>query len=254
MNTILQTENLSIGYKKSPLVSGLNLQLKRGEITALIGRNGAGKSTLLRTLTGNLKKLGGRIEIDGRPLEDYARKELAGLLAVVNTDPNMAGGLMLKELVGLGRSPYSGIMGRLTAEDRRIIVEAMDDAGISHKKESFVSELSDGERQKGMIARGLAQQTPLIIMDEPFSFLDVAARLETLALLRGLAREREKAILYSTHDVSEALRMADRIWLFTRDKVIQGEPSTLIENGDIELLFPDSEIKFDPGRGDFYLP
>ena len=252
MNMFLKTENLAIGYKNNEIVSGLNLSLSRGEVTALIGRNGAGKSTLLKTLIGNIKALKGKVVINDIPLNNYSRKELAKLIAVVNTDPHMAGGLKLTELVALGRTPHTGIMGILTDADKAIIEESMKATGIYHKKEAFISELSDGERQKGMIARGLAQQTPIIIMDEPFSYLDVASRLETLALLKKLAQEKEKAILFSTHDVTEALRMADRIWLFVKGLIVEGKGRDLIDKGELDFLFPDSNVKFDREKEEFF--
>lgn len=254
MSVILKTRNLSIGYKKIKIAEDLSLELRRGEVTALIGRNGAGKTTLIKTLTGNLNPLGGEIFLEGRKLGEYKRTELAKAMAIVNTDPNMAGGLRLKELVGLGRIPYTGRMGVESKADKDIIEKVLETTGIAHKKESFVSELSDGERQKGMIARALAQQTPIIIMDEPFSFLDVASRLEMLDLLNNLAKEDNKAILLSTHEVAEALKMSVQIWLFLREEMITGRPEDLIERGDIDRLFEDTKVKFDRERGEFRIP
>lgn len=254
MSVILKTRNLSIGYKKIKIAEDLSLELRRGEVTALIGRNGAGKTTLIKTLTGNLSPFGGEIFLEGRKLGEYKRTELAKAMAIVNTDPNMAGGLRLKELVGLGRIPYTGRMGVESKADKDIIEKVLETTGIAHKKESFVSELSDGERQKGMIARALAQQTPIIIMDEPFSFLDVASRLEMLDLLNNLAKEDDKAILLSTHEVAEALKMSDQIWLFLREEMITGRPEDLIERGDIDRLFEDTKVKFDRERGEFRIP
>lgn len=254
MKKILETAGLAIGYKGNALASDLNLSLGIGEVTALIGRNGAGKSTLIKTITGNLKPVKGSIEIEGRSLESISRKDLSRLLAVVSTDPDMAGGLRLKELVGLGRIPYTGRLGILSDHDKDIIKESMNLTGVYKKKDCFISELSDGERQKGIIARGLAQQTPVIVMDEPFSYLDVASRLEILKLLKDLAASREKALLFSTHDVAEALRMADKIWLFTeKDGILTGSPEELIQGGKIDLLFPDSSVKFDRERKDFFI-
>lgn len=254
MNVILETENLSIGYKGVQIAENLNLNLREGEVTALIGRNGAGKSTLIKTLTGNLPPLKGSVTINKENITKINRKDLSRLISVVNTDPHMAGGLRLRELVELGRIPYTGRIGILSKDDNRIVEEALKATGVLHMKERYVSELSDGERQKGMIARGLAQETPLIIMDEPFSFLDVASRWEILELMKNLAIEKNKAILFSTHEVSEALRMSDRIWLFTVNGLLEGEPEKLISSGAVDLLFPQSRIKFDKKKGDFYLP
>lgn len=235
--------NLSIGYKR-PLASGLNLSLDRG-VTALIGRNGAGKSTLIKTLTGQQSPLEGSITINYKSLYEYSKKELARLIAVVSTDPSLAGGLRLHELVSLGRIPYTGRMGILTKEDREKVEKSMVSVGIVDKKDRFVAELSDGERQKGMIARGLVQETPYIIMDEPFSFLDVASRLEIQELAKELAGKENKSILFSTHEVAEALQTVDKVWAFTVNGVIEGSPESLIESKVIDSLFNNPKVGFD---------
>lgn len=255
MEEVLRIENLSVGYKNTPLASGINLELGKGKVTALIGRNGAGKSTLLKTITRSLKPLGGTIWIRGKKLDSLSGKALSKLMAVVTTDPDMAGGLRIEELVALGRIPYTGRIGLLGREDKKRIEEAMENVGIIHKTGSFVGELSDGERQKAMIARGLAQDTPILLMDEPFSFLDVAARLEMMALVRRLAHDEDKAILFSTHEVAQALRMADSIWAFVGDgtdkTVVQGSPLEIIERGDVDRLFPGSSVNFNQASGEF---
>lgn len=247
----MTTHNLAIGYK-SPLATGLNLTLPVG-VTALIGRNGAGKSTLIKTLTGLLPPLEGEVRLEGKRLQDYPRKELARKIALVTNEAGVAGGLKLSEFVGLGRTPYTGRFGILSEDDNEIVKKAMCDVGIWHKRDSFVSQLSDGERQKGLIARGLVQETPIIIMDEPFSCLDVASRLEMLSLTRRLAGELNRAILFSTHDVTEALRMTKRIWMFTVDGLVEGSPRQLIDDGAVDRLFPNKEIKFDHERMDFFI-
>lgn len=247
----LSIRHLDIGYGKDPVLRDLSLSLSPGEVTALIGRNGSGKSTLIKTLTGNLRSLGGEISIGEKELGKFSRKELARTFAVVTTENHTGGGLRLEEMVSLGRIPYSGMTGILSRVDRELISEALEAVGLTPLKRKFVSELSDGERQKGMIARGLAQQTPILIMDEPFSFLDVASRLELMILLRKLAREKRKAILFSTHEVGEALRMADKIWMIVRNgkdahnELIEGAPEELIEKGYVKYLFPDSRVEFD---------
>lgn len=253
MRQIIETSGLDIGYKGKSLASGLNLRLERGVVTALIGRNGVGKSTLIKTLTGHLKPLAGRITIDGRPLENLSRKDLSKLVSLVTNEADMTGGLRLSELVELGRIPYTGAGGRLSASDRKLILSALDTVGIAHKADSFVSELSDGERQKGLIARGLVQDTPVIIMDEPFSCLDVASRLEMLALVITLARDRDKAILFSTHEVAEALRMVARIWAFLPGKVEEGSADELIRGGAIDHLFDNPNVRYNRERQEFFL-
>lgn len=244
----LQTEGLSIGYKGKSMLSGLNLLLRPGRVTAMIGRNGAGKSTLIKTLTGHIPPFEGEIFIRGRRIAEINRRELSNEMALVTTEPNMAGGLRLEEMVGLGRIPFTGKIGWLTKKDREIVKSALKDTGIYHKREKYVGELSDGERQKGLLARGLVQETPIIIMDEPFSFLDVASRLEIMQLMKRMAIKRNCAVLFSTHEVTEALKTADEVWLFVKDekgeRVVQGSPAALTDAGYMDRIFPDSKVEF----------
>lgn len=248
---VLETRDLTIGYRRRPLVDDLSFTLNRGELTALIGRNGVGKSTLLRTLTGELPPVRGEVLLGGKPLRSWTRRQMASLVAIVTTDPVQAGALTVRELVSLGRDPHTGITGRLSADDRRIIDKAMSDTGIDYKADDYIACLSDGERQKALIARALAQDTPLVVLDEPFSFLDVSARVEILGLLTALCREG-KSIVYSSHDVSQALRMADRIWMLTPQReFVSGTPRELIDSGNIGRLFDTPGVKFDPSQNDF---
>lgn len=253
----IRIENLSIGYRKQSLISDINLELCRGEITAMIGRNGAGKSTLLKTITGILKPISGKIYIEGQPAETITKRERARLIAVVSTAMYNAGGLRLHELVSLGRSPYTGALGLLTKKDTEIVDDVIEVVGLRHKANSFVSELSDGERQKAMIARALAQEAPVLIMDEPFSFLDVATRLEMTSLISRLAKNGNKAILYSSHDVSLALKTVDNIWAFCRngdkDDITSGTPQQIIETGVADRIFDTTEVKFDRETKEFIL-
>ncbi|MCH5213612.1 MAG: ABC transporter ATP-binding protein [Muribaculaceae bacterium] len=259
MKPILQTRQLAIGYKGAPLLKGIDLSLFSGITTAVIGRNGSGKSTLIKTLTASLKPKEGEVILDGKPLGSYSNKELARLMAFVGTEKDIAGGLRLHELVALGRIPHTGFFGKMSQEDRRGVEHSIELVGISHKADAFVGELSDGERQKAMIAKGLAQNTPIIIMDEPFTFLDIASKLEMLRLLNRIAESEKKAILFSTHEISLALRMAPRGWLFTSDmqsgekRVVDGTPDQMIERGEIDKVFPDSAVKFSRETGEFIL-
>lgn len=250
-------ENLSIGYGSKVVAHNLNLQLRRGEVTALLGRNGIGKSTLIKTITGNIPPLTGSVKVEGIALATYRRHQLARLISIVSTSDALTGGLRLSEYVGLGRTPYTGITGTLSGEDKIRVEEAINLVGISHKQDNFFAHLSDGERQKGMIARALAQDTPIIIMDEPFSFLDVAARIEILQILKDISRKEDKAILFSTHEVTQALRMTDRVWLFYPDKegevatIASGSPTEIIASGLMQRLFDNPKIKFDEKTLDF---
>lgn len=253
---ILHTQNLSIGYRKSKscttIISGLDLALKQGVLVALVGANGIGKSTLLRTLVGNQQPISGIVNINNQDLSSISKKELSHLLSIVNTDRTQAGGLTVRELVALGRQPYTGFLGILDKNDQRIISESMQSAGIFHKANHFLAELSDGERQKAMIAKALAQQTPIIILDEPTAFLDVESRLETMLLLHRLAHEQSKAILLSSHDLSQSLMLADELWVIDhKRKMYCGNTEDIALSGVLNNIFTSPNIAFDSIEGDF---
>ena len=203
-------EQLSVGYKGfSPVVTDINVEIKSGELTCLIGSNGIGKSTLLKTLTGFLPKLGGRLLLDGRDIDLLSQRERAKYISIVLTYKIDVQNLSVAEMVGMGRMPYTGFWGKLNADDREIVAEAINMVGINHLKDRMVQTLSDGERQKVMIAKALAQQTPIILLDEPTSFLDFPSKVEMLQLLHRLAKETDKVVFLSTHDLELALRIAD---------------------------------------------
>ena len=203
-------EQLSVGYKGfSPVVTDINVEIKSGELTCLIGSNGIGKSTLLKTLTGFLPKLGGRLLLDGRDIDLLSQRERAKYISIVLTYKADVQNLSVAEMVGMGRMPYTGFWGKLNANDREIVAEAINMVGINHLKDRMVQTLSDGERQKVMIAKALAQQTPIILLDEPTAFLDFPSKVEMLQLLHRLAKETDKVVFLSTHDLELALRIAD---------------------------------------------
>ena len=255
-NVILSASGLAVGYRNGKtavtLLSGLDLSLQQGRLVALLGQNGAGKSTLLRALTCDERPLAGTVEADGRNLHDMSQKDRSRLIGLVSTERIQAGALTVTELVGLGRQPHTGFLGRLDDEDRQIVRQAMQDAGIIGKADEYMASLSDGERQKAMIARALAQQTPIIILDEPTAFLDVASRIETMRLLQTLAHDRGKAVLLSSHDISQSLMLADELWLITTDRqVITGTPADLVAAGAMDHLFTNRDIHFNPGILDY---
>lgn len=248
-NAILTTHDLAVGYRNGKqqvtLLSGLDLVMEKGKLVALLGQNGAGKSTLLRALTCDERPLNGTIEVNGKDLLTMSQKDRSRLIGLVSTERIQAGALTVRELVGLGRQPHTGFLGRLDDEDRAIIQQAMTDSGIISKADEYMASLSDGERQKAMIARALAQQTPIIILDEPTAFLDVASRIETMRLLQTLAHERGKAVLLSSHDISQSLMLADELWLITTDRqVLTGNPSKLVAEGAMDRLFENRSIHF----------
>ena len=230
-------EQLSVGYKGfSPVVTGINVEIKSGELTCLIGSNGIGKSTLLKTLTGFLPKLGGRLLLDGRDIDLLSQHERAKYISIVLTYKTDVQNLSVAEMVGMGRMPYTGFWGKLNADDRKIVAEAINMVGINHLKDRMVQTLSDGERQKVMIAKALAQQTPIILLDEPTSFLDFPSKVEMLQLLHRLAKETDKVVFLSTHDLELALRIADLLVELDKNGLhvvpaekVQSEISKLLE-------------------------
>ena len=255
-NAILTTRNLAVGYRNGKqhvtLLSGLNLRLEKGRLVALLGQNGAGKSTLLRAITCDERPQEGTIEVNGRNLLEMTQKDRSRIIGLVSTERIQAGALTVRELVGLGRQPHTGFLGRLDDEDREVVNQAMADSGIIGKADEYMASLSDGERQKAMIARALAQQTPIIILDEPTAFLDVASRIETMRLLQTLAHERGKAVLLSSHDISQSLMLADELWLITTDRqVLTGSPRELVTSGAMDRLFLNREIHFNPDILDY---
>lgn len=256
----LSTTSLSVGYTLhggavSRVLTDLDLHLNHAEVVAFLGANGVGKSTLLRTLGGVQPPLVGTILLSGVELQWLSVKELARKVAFVYTDRPAAGGLTVGELISLGRHPYTGLLGMLSDNDRQIVARSMQAVGIAHKADALASELSDGERQKAMIARALAQDTPIIILDEPTAFLDVASRLEIMQLLSTLAREHNKSVLLSTHDISAALSVAQRLWLALPEQrtVVEGKTSALIDSPYINMLYPGRNIKYDHVLRDFTL-
>ena len=257
MSETIVIKDLAIGYQSKHSVKtvaeGITDTLQSGCLTCLLGENGAGKSTLLRTLAGFQPALNGSIEIMGKPLPQYKEKELATVVGVVLTERTNVQNMSVAELVGMGRSPYTNFWGRLTAEDKAKTEEAMNLVGISALKDRLVQTLSDGERQKAMIAKTLAQETPIIFLDEPTAFLDYPSKVEMLRLLRRLAVEMDKTVFMSTHDLELALQMADRLWLMAKNGadtetakggVIAGTPEQLAQDGTLERFFARKGITF----------
>jgi iron complex transport system ATP-binding protein len=252
---VIEAPDLVIGYsqkggKRKIVHDTLQIQLFAGEMTSLLGLNGAGKSTLLRTLCGFQRALGGKIFVKGRLLSDYSHSELSRMIGVVLTEKTNAGGMTVNELVSLGRHPYTGFFGTLKAGDKRIVTESLAAVGMTQMADRPVSELSDGERQKTMIAKVLAQQCPVIILDEPTAYLDVTSRIETMSLLSRLAAEQQKTILISTHDLDLAIQMCDCLWLLEQKHPMRcGTPEDLILSNAFENFFQKKGFTFDTATG-----
>ena len=209
---VISLSQLSVGYTLShPVISDINLELRSGQLACLIGKNGIGKSTLLKTLTGFLPKLKGSLLLGNRDIESFSQRELARQVSIVLTQKPDVQNLTIEEIIGLGRSPYTGFFGRLRAEDRKVVDDAIATMGIEKLRGRMIQTLSDGERQKVMIAKALAQETSIILLDEPTAFLDFPSKAETFQSLQRMAHERDKLILLSTHDLELAVRFADSL-------------------------------------------
>jgi iron complex transport system ATP-binding protein len=255
-NKNIEISQLSVGYhhgKKTDCVAThLNATMRQGELVCLLGANGAGKSTLLRTICNFQPLLSGQITIQGQSLTHLSEKEISRMISVVLTDRIVVPNATIYELVSYGRSPYSGLFGRLTHRDKQIINKAIEQCGISHKKDALLSSISDGERQKAFVAKALAQDTPIIILDEPTAFLDLPARVEIIQLLRQIASHAGKSVLLSTHDLDLALQMADHLWLLPQGgPLITGSPEDLLLKNAFQKLFQNKGIQFDANTGLF---
>ena len=253
-NNILSLNNLSIGYssqRRGILCEGLNVSARRGELIALIGKNGTGKSTLLRTIARLQPSLAGSVTIRDREIYQFSGRDFARLVSFVSTENIVIPNMCVYDLVALGRFPYTNWIGRLTEEDCNIIEYSIEQTGLASMKDKNIDSLSDGERQRVMIARTLAQNTDLIILDEPTAFLDLQGRHEIIHLLNKLAAEQEKTILFSTHDLNIATSEADKIWMLLPGMLVEGAPEDLILNNQIKRLFDNSLLQFDSASGTF---
>lgn len=273
---ILQIKDLAIGYHSRRLAQEakkhgntfrgkvvaekLFLNLAEGELVCLLGPNGSGKSTLMRTIAGVQKPICGHVTLDGKRLEKLSAKEVARHLSIVLTDRVMTGNLSVYALVTLGRYPYTSWMGNLSPDDEAIVRDAIEATGTRRFAHRHISDLSDGERQKVMVARALAQDTPIILLDEPTAHLDLPNRIEVVRLLKKLAREQRKSIVMSTHELDLALQAADRIWLMSPAggedgkkgiEMISGMPEELILDGRLEKAFKRNGFEFDRTSGSF---
>lgn len=252
----LETKSLTIGYaprRAAPYVvaHNLNVSLAEGELICLLGPNGVGKSTLMRTLAGMHPPLGGHALLAGEDVGKMTVRARSRRVGVVLTDRVDAGHLDVRTLVGLGRHPYTDWIGRLGASDHARITWAIQAVGATELADRPVNELSDGEQQKAMIARALAQDTDVILLDEPTAFLDLPRRVEIVTLLLRLAHETGKSILLSTHDLDLAVRNADRIWLMSESRIEVGVPESLVLNGAFGRVFERDGILFDQQAGAF---
>ncbi len=252
METV-KLKNLTIGYmarkNRKVVAEGINASLENARMTCLIGPNGVGKSTLLRTLSAFQPPLDGQVLIHDKDLALLREKQLAKLIGVVLTARPDVQNMTVEDMVGLGRSPYTGFWGGLSAEDHAIVDEAITLVGIDNLKGRMIQNLSDGERQKVMIAKALAQQTPVIFLDEPTAFLDYPSKVEMMQKLHQLSRTADKTIFLSTHDLELALQIADTVWLMAGPKQLSiGTPRELADCGALSAFIEQRGIIFDRER------
>ncbi len=243
---MFELKHLTTGYGNRIVTPDINATLVPGELTSLLGPNGVGKSTLLRTLSTFLSPIQGEIILQGKVLKNLSASQMSRLIGVVLTERPDVQNMTVRDMVGMGRSPYTGFWGRLTSADEQYVSEAMKLAGIMALERRMFNTLSDGERQKVMIAKVLAQQTPVILLDEPTAFLDFPSKVEMMRLLRRLAHEMKIIIFLSTHDVELALQLSDRLWIMHPGEVVIGKPAELSENGELTRFIQVDGITFDP--------
>ncbi|MCB0443902.1 MAG: ABC transporter ATP-binding protein, partial [Flavobacterium sp.] len=250
---ILQSKNLSIGYTSKAVTktvaSEVSIQLEQGKLIGLVGANGVGKSTLLRTITGIQKPLSGTVLLNEKVIESFEPLSLAQQISVVLTEKLPPSNLTVYELIALGRQPYTNWLGKLTEADKIEIDKAIELTELRHLIHQKHFEISDGQLQKVLIARALAQDTPLIVLDEPTTHLDLLHKVSLFKLLKKLTNETQKCILFSTHDIDLAIQLSDEMIVMDGKIVIQDQPCNLISKGVFSSLFNNEHIQFDKDKG-----
>ncbi|MBD0401207.1 ABC transporter ATP-binding protein [Flammeovirga sp. EKP202] len=254
--SVLSTQNLITGYQDKgevPKVVGQygELHLRRGEFNVLIGINGVGKSTLLKTLSGEIVPLEGQVSINNQILGDLNNTQRSLLISFVFSNTSIVGKLTVFETVLMGRYPYVNWWGKLKDSDHTIALDALKDVGADHLQDRYINTLSDGERQKVMIARAIAQNTDVIFLDEPSAHLDLINRIEIFQLLKNIARKKKKAILLSTHEIEMSLQVADNLWILYGNQVKIGSPSAIVASNFINQTFSSPSIAFNAKSGVF---
>jgi len=242
---MISLQHLTVGYGAKAVLSDINQTLEAGQMVCLLGANGVGKSTILRTLAGFQPPLSGKVLLDGRDFLSLTLSERSKAVSVVLTERVEVPYMKVVDLVGMGRSPYTGFFGRLTNEDKQIVSEAIEMVGISNLAERTIDTLSDGERQKTLLAKALAQQTPVILLDEPTAFLDFHSKVSTLRLMLRLAHEMKKAIFLSTHDVEMAIQLSDKLWVVQDGSISTGSTTLLTESGVLAHFLQAEGISYD---------
>ena len=246
---MIELHDFSIGYGERTLLSEVEATIEKGKLTALIGRNGTGKSTLLRAIAGLNRRYLGRILLDGRSAADMRAAKMARILAFVTTERTRIANLKCEDVVAIGRAPYTNWIGRMQEADKEIVMRSLASVGMEAYADRTMDKMSDGECQRIMIARALAQDTPIILLDEPTSFLDMPNRYELCTLLARLAHDERKCILFSTHELDIALSLADAIALIDPPRLPCLPTEEMIRSGHVERLFSNSAVQFDAATG-----
>lgn len=255
-NNELSVSGVSIGYTRSgngagEIFSNISASAGKGELVALFGKNGIGKSTLLRSIIRLQKPLKGKVFLSGKEISEYPPNELARKVSFVSTEPVKVNNMGVRDMVAFGRFPYTNWMGRMGAKDSLLIERAISMVGLNSLAHKNINNISDGERQRVMIARTLAQDTPVIVLDEPTAFLDLPNKYEIVHLLGRLASENNKTVVFSTHDLNIAIQEADKVWLMLDDKLIEGAPEDLVLDRSFGQIFSDSKLTFNDDKGEF---
>lgn len=255
--TTLSISNASIGYKTSKkencVARGISVNIQGGNLVCLLGRNGIGKSTLLRSISRVQPLLSGEIRIKGKEIQEYSPQNFSKVMSLVLTEKLPESNLTVYEMIALGRQPYTDWLGNITAADQTIINQALEATHTQHLIHQKINELSDGQLQKVLIARAIAQDTECIILDEPTAHLDIHHKIETFTLLKKLAKEFGKTVLISTHEIQIALQLADQLWLMNDGEFIADTPKNLIKNNALDTLFSTKLIRFDKDLKQFII-
>lgn len=242
---MIELQHLTVGYGNKAVLTDISQHIDAGQMVCLLGANGIGKSTILRTLAGFLMPLSGNVLLQGQSLPSLSPSRRSRAVSVVLTEHVEVPYMRVEDLVGMGRSPYTGFFGTLQAKDRKVVSEAIEMVGIGHLAQRTIDTLSDGERQKAMLAKALAQQTPVILLDEPTAFLDFHAKVSTLRLMLRLAHETGKTILLSTHDVEMAIQLSDMLWVVQEGTVTAGTTASLTADGTLQRFLHADGISYD---------
>jgi iron complex transport system ATP-binding protein len=250
-DVILEADSLAIGYNAKTIAENIHFSLSHGELMGIVGINGIGKSTLLRSLGKVQSKISGSIRIDGKELENYSTLQLAAKISLVLTEPIASKNMSVLELIALGRQPYTNWIGSLSPEDKTKIDEAVTMLSLEELQHRKCFELSDGQLQRTMIARALAQDTAIILLDEPTTHLDLYRKVQILKLLKSIARETGKSIVLTSHEIEMAIQLCDTLLLLDGEKNPFGTPGELIERKAFESLFPAETVSFDAATRSF---